>query len=282
MNTRQQGGRALAVIGGGNMGGAVIRAANKAGCMVTVAESDDAARARLSRELGDSVAVVATGTQAVALAGEGAGIVLAVKPQAFASLASDLVDAGVVGARLVISIMAGVSASAIAAQLGGSVRVVRTMPNLPLALGLGMTAMAAGPRADEIDLAMVQRIFEAGGSVVRIEEALMDSFTALAGSGPAYVFYLAEAMERSAGAMGFTAEDARTVVRQTIAGASAMMAQGAGPAELRAKVTSKGGTTAAAVAHLDQHDVVVQIERAIDAARRRGAELSAAVSGPMA
>ncbi len=205
-----------------------------------------------------------------------AGVVVAVKPQMFTDVADAWAPALSNDAtpRTVVSIMAGATAAAVARGLGGSARVVRVMPNTPIGLGLGMSALCAGPNATEHDLARVERLFGASGKTMRIDEGLMDAFTALAGSGPAYVFYLAEAMVEAAEQLGFDRERALTLVRQTVCGAGELLSHAPEtPRALRAAVTSKGGTTAAATTLLDDSGVHDAIVRAIHAARHRGAEL---------
>lgn len=208
--------------------------------------------------------------------GDGAAVVLAVKPQAFAEVAPawrPLFDAGGVS-RLVVSILAGTTTRRLGEGLGRRARVVRVMPNTPIRLGLGMSAVAGGAGATAEDLSRVEGLFGAMGGVARIEEGLMDAFTALAGSGPAYVFYLAGAMVEAAERMGFEPQLALEIVRRTVGGAGALLAGSADtPGALRAAVTSKGGTTEAAIGVLDAagvHDVVV---RAVEAAEMRGKAL---------
>lgn len=209
--------------------------------------------------------------------GDDTVVVLAVKPQMFAAVAAEL--APIMSGRserCVISIMAGVRSATIRERLGDRARVVRAMPNTPARVGQGVTAIAAGPGATEGDMAIAGRLFAAlGPVVVRIDEGLMDAFTAVAGSGPAYLFYLAEAMERAAVEVGLDAAMARRVVAQTLRGAAALIdGDGQGdPGLLRAAVTSKRGTTAAAVASLERDGVMECWVRAIVAARDRGAEL---------
>lgn len=205
-----------------------------------------------------------------------AGIVLAVKPQMLGDVAGvwrPVLDAG--ASRLVVSIMAGLTASGIARAMGEHARVVRVMPNTPIRHGMGMSAVCAGPKAGEDDLARAERLFGASGQTMRIEEGLMDAFTGLAGSGPAYVFYLAEAMVEAAEQLGFDRERALTIVRQTVAGAGELLRRSPEtPRALRTAVTSKGGTTAAATGVLDDSGVHDAVVRAVHAARHRGAELA--------
>lgn len=206
-----------------------------------------------------------------------AGIVVCVKPQSFGGVAEawrPVLDA--VASRVVVSIMAGTTSDVIGEGMGGQARVVRVMPNTPIRLGLGMSALCAGPRATEDDLLRAERLFGASGKAMRIDEGLMDAFTALAGSGPAYVFYLAEAMVEAAEQLGFDRERALTIVRQTVAGAGELLNQSPEtPRALRRAVTSKGGTTAAATDTMDASGVSDAVVRAVHAARHRGVELGA-------
>jgi pyrroline-5-carboxylate reductase len=138
-----------------------------------------------------------------------------------------------------------------------------------------MTAACKGPGASDADLSFVMKLFGRLGHCIKLDESLMDAMTAVASSGSAYVFYLAEAMIRGALAVGFDAKAADQIVRQTIAGAAAMLsADSTGPVQMRAAVTSRGGTTAAATQVLDDARVVEAFSRAIIAARDRGRELA--------
>ena len=207
--------------------------------------------------------------------GDGVGLVLAVKPQMFKAVAESwrgLLDAG--PSRLVVSILAGTTAESIAQGLGAHARVVRVMPNTPIRLGLGMSAIAPGPGATAEDLDRGARLFGSIGPTMRIAEGLMDAFTGIAGSGPAYVFYLAEAMVEAAEQLGFDRAQALLLARQTVMGSGALLGGSPEtPRALRAAVTSKGGTTAAATDTLDDAGVQDAFVRAIHAARHRGAEL---------
>ncbi len=266
----------IAVIGGGNMARALVEGALRAGVLsagsIIVVEPEEGKR-------GHFVSLGATGLARVSeLAGRlgrDTQIVLAVKPQSLDEVARDAVGLELAD-RVVITILAGTSSARVRAALGGGVRVVRAMPNLPAQLGQGCTAVALGAGARPGDEAFAMTLFAAVGPVVeRVDEALMDAFTAVAGSGPAYVFYLAEAMARAAAALGFAPDVADRVVRQVIAGSGAMLAaskdQTAG--EMRAAVTSKGGTTEAACRVLDDALVMGAVVRALTAARDRGREM---------
>lgn len=201
-------------------------------------------------------------------------VVLAVKPQMMTDVLNDL-RGSVPASALVVSIAAGTKAAKIEEGLGGATRVVRVMPNTPALVGEGASALSKGAMATEADLDLVERLFGAVGLVVRVTEDQMDAVTALSGSGPAYVFYLMEAMLEAGSKMGLAPGVAKTLAFKTIEGAAKLaMSSDVGPAELRARVTSKGGTTAAALDVLTQAGVGDKWVEAILAAQRRGRELS--------
>ncbi len=261
------------------MGRAIVRGAMDKGVLVpgdfVIAEPDDSKRAALS----DVGGVVRSASEALAVTSPQGAVLLAVKPQVFGEVAREL--RGGVGPRLVISIMAGITIEAIAQALG-TTRIVRVMPNLPASVSRGVAALAPGSGSSNADVVMVRSLFQAVGQVLELDEALFDAFTAVAGSGPAYVFLLAEGMERAACDMGIEPEIARMVVRDTIAGAAELLAQGsASAADLRASVTSKGGTTEAALRVLEDANALQAIVRAIVAARDRGRELGFKFSSPI-
>lgn len=279
-------GAALLVIGGGNMARAIVRGGIDAEVLeperVVVVEPEEGKRREFASWgcaacEGAERAIALTAARAGTGGGGGAGgvgVLLAVKPQSLPEVSRDF------GSRLdpgatVFSILAGTPTGKLAAMLPGAKRFVRLMPNTPAQVGLGMTAVCAGPGAREADLEFGERLFAALGKVVRIDESLMDAFTAVAGSGPAYVFYLAEAMTKAAVELGFGAEEADAAVRQTIVGAATLLARSElPPTALRSQVTSKGGTTAAATSVLDAAGVQEAFVRAIAAARDRGRELA--------
>ncbi len=268
----------LAVVGAGSMASAILAGAFRSGVLepaeVVVAEPDDARRAKAQSQ-GCAVATGAAG--AIGALAPGGSIMLAVKPQALAAVARELHDAGA-GAfdGVAISILAGASSARVREALGGGARVVRVMPNTPARVGMGISAVALGAGARTGDDELAMRLFSAVGEVVRIDEALMDAFTALAGSGPAYIFYLAEALARAGEAVGFDGATADRVARAVIRGSAELLAQARDESAgaLRTAVTSKGGTTEAALRVLDERNVADAIVRAVAAARDRGAELA--------
>ena len=271
----------MAFVGCGNMASALIRGGIGAGVLeaggVVAADPDAGKRAAIG---GVGVHAASNACEAVAWLeahedAPGAGqVVLAVKPQMLADAAADLGRA-LTRRRVVVSILAGTPSGKVRGALGDHAAVVRAMPNTPAGVGRGMSAICVGEGAAEGDMRAAEALLGAVGDVVRIDERLMDAFTAVVGSGPAYVFYLAEAMARAAEDVGFDAETAVRIVRQTVAGAGELLASsGDTPAVLRAAVTSKGGTTAAATAVLDDEQVMDAIVSAIAAARDRGRELA--------
>ncbi len=175
---------------------------------------------------------------------------------------------------LAISICAGVRTTRLERALGEA-PVIRAMPNTPAAIGEGATAIARGRFAKDDHLATALNILSTVGRVIVVEESQMDAVTAVSGSGPAYVFYLAEALISAAEKEGLTREQAYVLVCQTFAGAAALLLHDpAGPAELRARVTSPGGTTQAAMEFLEQHDWMSLFEQAVHRARQRSEELA--------
>jgi pyrroline-5-carboxylate reductase len=149
------------------------------------------------------------------------------------------------------------------------------MPNTPMLVGEGMTALAPGAHATADDLQKARRIFESAGAVIELAEDLIDAVTALSGSGPAYFFYLAEQMIAAGVAMGLSPEHARTLVTRTALGAAKMLNESPDPPqELRRKVTSPGGTTQAAITHMESQGLAQIVQDALRAAERRGKELA--------
>jgi pyrroline-5-carboxylate reductase len=199
-------------------------------------------------------------------------VILAVKPQQMSEALSSLRPAA---SSLFISIAAGIPTARIERELGGRPRVVRGMPNTPALVGAGAAALCKGRYASEDDLATAESILGAVGITVRVEEPLLDAVTALSGSGPAYVFYVTEAMIAAGIAQGLPAEVARRLAIQTVAGAGRLMAEtGEDPGRLREKVTSPGGTTEAALKVFGDRRLAEIFAEAIATATRRGRELA--------
>ncbi|MDD3275807.1 MAG: pyrroline-5-carboxylate reductase [Kiritimatiellales bacterium] len=201
-------------------------------------------------------------------------VLLAVKPQVMADVLKGFAPV-LRKETLVISIAAGIPTVKIEALLGGNRRVVRVMPNTPALVGQGASALAAGANADEADLEVAEAILGCVGLTGRVEENEIDAVTALSGSGPAYVFYLLEGMLAAADKMGLDKETARKLALKTVEGAARLMEDSGEAADvLRAKVTSKGGTTEAAIRSMDEAGVKEAIIQALLAAQKRSVELS--------
>jgi pyrroline-5-carboxylate reductase len=261
----------VGLLGGGRMGEALAAGLLAGGWdadALAIAEVDAERRRHLEGRLA-GVRVVPSPAWAAA---DVDLLVVAVKPP-------DVVDALTASATalperaLVLSIAAGVSIATLEQAAPGR-PVVRAMPNLPAIVGQGASAIAAGSLATDEDVESAERILGAVGTVVRVPEAHLDAVTGLSGSGPAYLFLLAEAMIEAGVMVGLTRDHADALVRQTLVGAAALLADtGDSPETLRATVTSPGGTTAAALKELETHGFRSAVLDAVDAATRRSREL---------
>jgi len=260
----------LAILGGGFMGGALAEGLIDSGWSpedLVIAEIRAARRAFLEDHL-----KLPTTDDALEAASKAASVLFAVKPQDVQSCL-DTVAAAFSPGKLAISICAGVRTAQFERALG-DVPVIRAMPNTPAAIGQGATAIARGRFAKDDHLATALNILSTVGRVVVVEESQMDAVTAVSGTGPAYVFYLAEALISAAQKEGLTKEQAYVLVYQTFVGASELLSHDpAGPAELRARVTSPGGTTQAALEFLEKNDWFRIFEQAVHRARERSEEL---------
>lgn len=260
----------VAFVGGGNMATALIGGLVRSGhdpAALVVVEPSDAQRERLAREHG----VHAQPAADARLRGCGT-VVWAVKPQLFAEAAVPC--AAHVAGALQVSVMAGVRCATLAAATG-SARIVRSMPNTPALIGQGIAGLHAEPAVSEAERAVAAALFAPTGQVLWVaREADLDAVTALSGSGPAYVFYFLEAMMQAAAEMGLSPEQGRALGQATFAGAAALAAASPlPPATLREQVTSKGGTTHAAITSLEADGVKAAFVKALHAARRRAEEL---------
>lgn len=264
----------MIVIGGGNMARAIIGGAAAKGVIdaskLSVIEPD-ADRGHYFQGLGATV-FRSIDSARVAFASAPA-VLLAVKPQVLSEV--ELAMAEIEFAGLVVSILAGARSERVREALGGRCRVVRVMPNTPALVGMGISGICRGPGATDGDAALVKTLFRGVGEVIEIDESEMDAVTAVSGSGPAYLFLMAQAMREGAVDAGLAPEIADRLVRQTLRGSAELLARSEDtPETLRASVTSPGGTTAAAVAVLEGAGWRGVVSRAILAARDRGAELS--------
>lgn len=263
----------LAFIGGGNMARSLIGgliAQGLAPKQVMVADPQEAQRSQLAQQFAVRVtadnAAAATAAQVV---------VLAVKPQDLRNVAQALAPALAPARPLIVSVAAGIRASDLERWLDG-LSVVRAMPNRPALNGCGVTGMYAGPNVSVIERELASRILSAVGKVIWVEqESLMDAVTAVSGSGPAYFFLLMEMLETAGTELGLPPEVSRALAVETAYGSGSMAREGADtPALLRQQVTSKGGTTEAALKVLESGQVRDVFREAVRAAARRSTELA--------
>jgi pyrroline-5-carboxylate reductase len=261
----------IAFIGAGNMGEAMLRGLAKAGHPKDRLCAFDLRTDRLRALAGEVGFLPAEGLgQAVS----GADVlVLAVKPQGFNALMADL--APLLSERqTVISIAAGVTLGRLQGALGAGIPLVRVMPNTPGLIGQGVSAYCLGAAASARQAVLAEDLLKPLGKVLRVDETDMDAVTALSGSGPAYVFLFMEALQQAGASMGLSQEAVFLLASQTLIGAGAMIVEGKfPPADLRAFVTSPGGTTAAALKVLEDGGFRELMVRALAAARARSAEL---------
>ena len=200
-------------------------------------------------------------------------VIIAVKPQQMEEVLSGMGTA-LEERHLIISIAAGITTAFVEKFIRNGVRVIRAMPNTPMLVGAGAVGLCKGKWATDADLDLARSIFESSAVVVTVEEDDMDAVTALSGSGPAYFFYLAEAMIRAGTELGLTDENASALALQTAFGAGKMLAESDEcPEELRRRVTSPGGTTEAAIKCMQEAHVAESVVEAIKAAARRSKEL---------
>ncbi|HEY0509020.1 MAG TPA: pyrroline-5-carboxylate reductase [Blastococcus sp.] len=261
--------RGLAIVGGGKIGEALLSGLVRRGGAdgILVCERNPERAAELSERYGVPAVELAEAAARARV------LLLAVKPQDIDALLGRLtgvVDAG----HLVVSVAAGVPTSRIEAALPAGVAVVRVMPNTPALVDEGMSVLSAGAHAGEEHLDEAEALLAAVGQVRRVPESQQDAVTALSGSGPAYFFYLVEAMVDAGILLGLPRALAADLIVQTALGAAVMMRDsGEHPVQLREAVSSPGGTTIAAVRELERHGVRAALMAAIEAAHARSVEL---------
>ena len=265
----------LAFIGGGNMAGAIFGGLLRSGwpaAAISVVEPGAEQRERIAAAW-PGVTLLPAADASLASAEI---VVWAVKPQSFAEAAATCAGgiAGGIAGALQLSVMAGIRSEAIA-RASGSERVVRAMPNTPALIGQGIAGLVARAAVSPADRANVEAVLAPTGQLLWLDhEDALDAVTAISGSGPAYVFFFIEAMIEAAEQMGLTREQGRTLAQATFAGATALAMQSdESPATLRDRVTSKGGTTFAALESMRADHVQQAIVRALLAARQRAVEL---------
>ncbi|MCG2585377.1 pyrroline-5-carboxylate reductase [Massilia sp. TS11] len=259
----------IAFIGGGNMATALIAGLAATGQAIHVVDPNAEALARLAARYG-----VSTASAIDAQVSAASVVVLAVKPQQMKAVAAALQPALGAGA-LVLSIAAGIRAADLSRWLGGWDAIVRTMPNTPALIGKGITGMFALDGVSAAQRAQADAILRAVGRTVWLDsEAQIDPVTAVSGSGPAYVFYFIEALQQAAEELGLTPEQGRALALATFEGAAQLAVNADEPVSvLRERVTSKGGTTYAALSSMEADGIKQAIIRAVKAAAARGEEL---------
>lgn len=265
----------LAFIGGGNMAQSLIGGLLAGGWeleRVRVSDPDAAQREALDRRW-PGMAVCRDNSDA---AGHAEIVMLVVKPQAMRAAAESIAAKVAENNPLVISIAAGIRTADLARWLGGDPALVRCMPNTPALVKCGATALYANTQVSAEQRAIAGRILGAVGMTLWLDdEVLLDAVTAVSGSGPAYFLLVMEAMQAAGRDLGLPAETARRLTLQTALGAATLALQSDDePARLRARVTSKGGTTEAAIAELERGGLRQQFKAALRAAARRSAELA--------
>lgn len=267
----------VAVMGGGVMGEALLGALLTAGWSPEQVEVTEHATARAD-ELARRYAV-RTGASNADAAARADVVLVAVKPNVVGAVLDEIAPA-LRGGALVMSVAAGLPIAFYEQRLPAGTPVVRVMPNTPAVVGKGASAIAAGTHATEGHLVLVEKLLAATGLVVRVAEKDLDAVTAISGSGPAYAFYLVDAMAEAGVLLGLTRDLATRLAVATVEGAAALAAQsGDHPVVLRERVSSPGGTTVAAVAELDAHGVRAGVVAAARAAAERSRELGAQYAG---
>jgi pyrroline-5-carboxylate reductase len=267
----------VAMLGVGSMSGAVLQGLLAAGVSpdtVAVTTRSEASAAS-HRAAGLHAVASEVDPDANRAAVRGAGVVvLGVKPFGIVDLL-DEVAADLEPGAVVVSVAVGVTTASMEAHVPDGVRVVRALPNTPIGVGLGVTGISGGASADAEAVALASSVFAVSGDVLDVPEAQLDALSAVSGSGPAYVFLFVEQWQRSAEALGFSPDQARTMVQGTVRGAVELLARsGSEPADLRRAVTSPKGTTERAVAVLQDADLADVLEHAARAAMARAEELS--------
>ena len=270
MSTTQHPTRAIAFVGGGNMASAIIGGLIQQGTpaqQILVLEPFDVARRELEANFG--VRTLANASEALQEAGL---VVWAIKPQVFKEAAH--ATAIFCQQALHLSVAAGIRSDSIASWLGTQ-RVVRAMPNTPALVGLGQTGLFARPSVSAADQAWIEQVVATTGQYLWVqEESLLDAVTAISGSGPAYVFFFIEAMVEAGVKMGLSQVQAHQLAVGTFVGASELArSANESPAVLRERVTSKGGTTHAAITAMQEAKLATLFQAALEAARARAQAL---------
>jgi len=257
----------IGIIGGGNMGTAILSGIVKK-YAVSVCEQDKRRRQFLKRKFR------ITAKDLTAVVAKSRVVILAVKPQDTEPVLKEIREV-ITKDQLVISIAAGITCRYLEKRLGTKVKVVRTMPNLPAQVTAGMTVLCRGKHASAKDLALACKIFNHIGKTIVVEEKWMDAITAASGSGPAYVFLFIECLNKAVRSLGLDEALSKELVYQTVRGSLDLLDhQKEDAAVLRARVTSKGGTTQAAMDVFKKNKLEKVFKTALGAAKKRARELS--------
>jgi pyrroline-5-carboxylate reductase len=261
----------VGIIGVGIMGEALLVAISKSGVSASdigISDKRDNRTAELKQKFGCQI------MSASDIASQASNILLVVKPQDM-DLLLEGIGKSISKNQRIISFAAGKRTSLIENYLNDEVPVLRVMPNTPMSVGVGASAISAGKYATSDDVRAAEELLTASGKTIVVDESLQDAVTATSGSGPAYFFRFVEAMIAGAQELGLSENDARTLVIQTITGAAAMLSvDDASPTQLRENVTSPNGTTFAALQVFESMDIEGLVKKAMRAARDRSQELS--------
>jgi pyrroline-5-carboxylate reductase len=267
----------LGLIGCGKMGGALLRGAIKASLVkakqVTVYDKIPAA----TKAIQSDVPGLTVAANAAAVSAKSDVVLLAVKPQDMQALLESVTEHGTrnTSTPLYLSIAAGITLKQLELWLGGSARVIRSMPNTPALILQGASAFARGKHATDEDAALAAKVLGAVGTAQEVPEKLLDAVTGLSGSGPAYVYTVIEALADGGVLMGLPRATALQLAAQTVAGAAGMVLNtGRHPAALRDEVTSPGGTTIAGLEQLEKHSLRNALVQAVRKATERSKELA--------
>lgn len=262
--------RQVAFLGVGMMGEALLAGLVRSDATTRVVVSDHSADRQA--EIAEKYGVSARGTTDAVIGAT--GVILAVKPHDLGGLLAEIGPHLETGA-VVVSVAAGITTTYLEEHLPDGTSVIRAMPNTPALVGQGMTVLSGGTHCTDEQLAEAQRLLAPSGKVLTLPESKLDAVTAISGSGPAYVFYVVEAMVEAGVLLGLPRPTATELAVQTLYGAATMLQEtGDHPTLLRERVSSPGGTTVAAVRQLDDHKVRAAFLTAIEAAARRSAELA--------
>jgi pyrroline-5-carboxylate reductase len=261
----------IAILGGGVMGetllSGLIRSGRQPGQLL-VAHRRPERREELTERYGVEAVTSAEAAERADT------LVLVVKPQDMSALLAEI-GPSVTSAQLVVSLAAGITSAVIESRLAEGVPVVRVMPNTPALVDAGMAAVSPGTHCTEEQIEHAMDLLRATGKVIRVPEKLQDAVTAVSGSGPAYLFFVVEAMIEAGVHLGLPRATATELVIQTVVGSAKLLAEtGEHPTVLREQVTSPAGTTAAAIRELEHHKVRAAFLSALEAARNRSRELA--------